>query len=159
MGGAVVILVIIEIHRLPRPVSDHLKWLNSWQTTTRGGSLKAWKTPFSRPILIYFELRGKPSLIAVIWKDPHLPKKLIATKYCFLILGDDTSFFFFLIFHFYVVMLCYFIYFVIIIFGKNCFLFILFIIIYYYNYLLINCFFIKKNNNFFMFRDVPCSGF
>ena len=28
--------------------------------------------------------------------DPHSPNKLIATKYCFLILGDDTSFFFFI---------------------------------------------------------------
>ena len=30
--------------------------------------------------------------------DPHSPNKLIATKYCFLILGDDTSFFFFILF-------------------------------------------------------------
>ena len=28
--------------------------------------------------------------------DPHSPNKLIATKYCFLILGDDTRFFFFI---------------------------------------------------------------
>ena len=28
--------------------------------------------------------------------DPQSPNKLIATKYCFLILGDDTSFFFFI---------------------------------------------------------------
>ena len=58
----------------------------------------------SRPILIYFEFRGKPSL-TVICMDPHLPNKLIVTKlkYCFLILGDDTSSFFFL-FRFYVML-------------------------------------------------------
>ena len=67
----------------------------------------------SRPILIYFEFRGKPSLInVIICMDPHSPDKLIAhvTKYCFLmIVGDDTSFVFFLsffIFRFYVVLCC-----------------------------------------------------
>ena len=54
------------------------------------------KTSSSRPILIYFEFRSKPSLITVICMDPHSPNKLFATKYCFLVLGDDTSFFFFL---------------------------------------------------------------
>ena len=29
--------------------------------------------------------------------DPHSPNKLFATKYCFLILGDDTSFYFLII--------------------------------------------------------------
>ena len=85
----------------------------------RSGPLYYWwlceeslKTPSSRPILIYFEFRSKPSLTTVIWMDPHSPKKFIATKYCFPILGDDTSFFFFLCFFvslfccFYV-MLCY----------------------------------------------------
>ena len=47
------------------------------------------KTPSSRPILIYFEFRSKPSLITVICMDPHSPNKLIATKYCFLILVDE----------------------------------------------------------------------
>ena len=28
--------------------------------------------------------------------DPHSPNKLFATKYCFLMLGDNTSFFFFI---------------------------------------------------------------
>ena len=56
--------------------------------------------------------------------DPHSPKKFIATKYCFPLLGDDTSFFFFLSFFlsfFFVFKLCYVIYFVIINFSKNCF--------------------------------------
>ena len=56
-----------------------------------------------RPILIYFEFRGKPSL-TVIFMDPHSPNKLIVTKCYFLILGNDTSFFFFLSFFF---VLCY----------------------------------------------------
>ena len=70
------------------------------------------KTPLlAPPILIYrfFKFRGKPSLITVIEMDPHSPNKLIATKYCFLILGDDTSFFFmhsfFLFFFCYVIVL------------------------------------------------------
>ena len=80
------------------------------------------KTLHTRPILIYFELRSKPSLIMVtrvsrMTGDCHLNgpllahcKKFIATKYCFLILGDDTSFFFFLSLFaslFLVFMLCY----------------------------------------------------
>ena len=65
------------------------------------------KPPFSRPILIYFEFRSKPSLITVICMDPHSPNKLFATKYCFLILRDDTSFFFFLSL-FFVFFFCYF---------------------------------------------------
>ena len=44
----------------------------------------------------HFEFRSKPSLITVICMDPHSPNKLFATKYCFLILVDDTSFFFFI---------------------------------------------------------------
>ena len=142
----------------------------NWKPLNRMANIyKMWlceeslKTPSSRPILIYFEFRSKRSLITVIWMDPHSPKKFIATKYCFLILGDNTSFFFF-IFRFYV-MLCYVIYFVIINFCKNCFLsIVLFIIIYYYYFInifikFINYFFIKKYFNFFMFRDVPCSWF
>ena len=117
------------------------------------------KTPSSRPILIYFEFRSKPSLITVIWMDPHSPKKFIATKYCFFILGDDTSFFFFLSLYvslFFVFMLCYVIYFVIINFCKNSFLSIVLFIIYYYYYYYYYYYLI---NYFFMFRNVPCSGF
>ena len=50
------------------------------------------KTPSSGTILIYFEFRSKPSLITVICMDPHSPNKLFATKYCFLILGDEFLF-------------------------------------------------------------------
>ena len=66
------------------------------------------KTSSSRPILIYFEFRSKPSLITVICMDPHSPNKLFATKYCFLVLGDDTSFFFFLSLFFGFFFFCYF---------------------------------------------------
>ena len=98
------------------------------------------KTPFSRPILIYFEFRSKPSLITVICMDPHSPNKLFATKYCFLILVDetsldDTSFFFFISFFFF---------FVIINFYKNHFIIIIFL------------FFFSCS---WIFRNVPaCSG-
>ena len=75
----------------------------NWKPLNRMANIyKMWlceeslKTPSSRPILIYFEFRSKRSLITVIWMDPHSPKKFIATKYCFLILGDNTSFFFFI---------------------------------------------------------------
>ena len=60
----------------------------------RGGCLrKAWRPLSSRPILIHFNFWGKPSLIIAIMfcMYPHLPNELIATKYCFLIVRDDTS--------------------------------------------------------------------
>ena len=119
------------------PIWLEMEYLPTFQTIDL-------KTPppriASQAILIYFEFRGKPSL-TVICMDPHSPNKLIVTKYCFLILGDDTSFFFFL---FFFVLLCFFylfccyksVY-------KNCFIII--ILIFFHN----NYF------NFFMFRDVP----
>ena len=69
------------------------------------------KPPSSRPILIYFEFRSKPSLITVICMDPHSPNKLFTTKYCFLILGDEFLFLnhFFSFFFFFFVILCYFV--------------------------------------------------
>ena len=89
------------LHRHFRP-SQSRKWItalwmiNSWQTW--GGCVrKVWKTPSSQPILLYFEFRSRPSLITGICMDLHSPNKSIATKYCFLILGDDTSFFFLII--------------------------------------------------------------
>ena len=117
---------------------------------------KAWKPHSSRPILIYFEFRSKPSLIAVNCMDPHSPHKLFATKYCFLIPGDDTSFFFFnfFLFRFFVIL------------RYHQFLQKLFY--YYYYYLLIYLFsllfFFMKIIFIFscsgMFRDVPeCSVF
>ena len=124
---------------------------NSWQTVTRGSCVsKARKPLSSRAILIYFEFRSKPPLITVICMGPHSPNKLFATKYCFLILGDDSSFFFlitFLFFAFFFVILCYF---VIINFYKN---YVIIIILF-------NSFFFHENYfYFFMFRDVPgCSG-
>ena len=100
------------------------------------------ETLSSRPILI-FQFRGKPSLVAIICMDPHSPNNsfILATKYCFLILGNDTSFFFFFSI-FFIFMLCYF---VIIIFCKI-------------NKSLI--FFFRKNQfNFLMFHNVLCSLF
>ena len=90
-----------------------------------------------------FWVTGKLSLINVIWMDPHSPNKLFATKYCFLILGDDTSFFFFLLSFF--TNVC-----------KNCFLLLLL--------LLLNELFFHKNILVFsfsgMFGNVPeCSMF
>ena len=91
--------------------------------------------------------------------DPQSPNRLIATKYCFLILGDNTSFFFFISLFFVflflcvcvvvVVILCYFLF-----LQKLFFYFIVFI------------FFSSKLFLFFhvpgcsgMLRNVPCSGF
>ena len=124
--------------------------INSWQTITRGSCVsKAWKPPSSRPILIYFEFRSKPSLITVICMDPHSPNKLFATKYCFLILGDEFlflnhffSFRFFNIFLFYVILL-------LLTFTKTRLL-LSFNLIYFFSWKLLL---------FFMFRYVPaCSG-
>ena len=131
--------------------------INSWQTITRGSCVsKAWKPPSSRPILIYFEFRSKPSLITVICMDPHSPNKLFATKYCFLILGDEFLFLnhlfiYLFIYLFIFVILCY-----------------IFIINFYKNYVIIiilfNFFFFFMKITFIfscsgMFRHVPaCSG-
>ena len=72
--------------------------------------------------------------------DPHSPNKLFATKYCFLIPGDDTSFFFFI---------------------SLSFGFLLFYVIidFYINYFILFIFIHENYFYFFMFRDVPgCSG-
>ena len=122
--------------------------INSWQTFTRGGCVrKAWTPPpSSRSILIYFEFRSQPSLITVICMDPHSPNKLIATKYCFLILGDDTSFFFFISLFF---VSFFWLFYVIVQFYKNILLLLFYLFIFFHE----NYFY------FFMFRDVPvCSG-
>ena len=67
------------------------------ETITRGGCEEnLTKTPSSSPVLICFEFRGKPSSVTVICMNHHSTNKFIATKYCFLILGEDTSVFFFL---------------------------------------------------------------
>ena len=59
-----------------------------------------------------FEFRSKPSLITVICMDPHSPNKLFETKYCFLILGNDSSCFsliisLFFVFFCYFMLFCY----------------------------------------------------
>ena len=108
---------------------------------------KAWKTPL---LATHFEFRSKPSLITVICMDPHSPNKLFATKYCFLILGDEfrflNHFFIFRVFFFwlfYVILL-------LLILTKNNVIIII---------LLIEFFFHENYFYFFMFADVPaCSG-
>ena len=84
------------LHRHFRP-SLSRKWITAKWLNCMANNYKRWlwKPPSSQLILIYFEFRSKPSLITVICMDPFLPNKLIGTKYCFLILRDDTSFFFF----------------------------------------------------------------
>ena len=108
------------------------------------------KTPTSRPILIYFELRSNPSLITVICKDPHSPNKLFATKYCFLILEDDISFFFiiplfFVYFLLFYVILCYF---VIINFYKN-YVIIIILFIYFFSWKLLLFFHVPGSSEMF----------
>ena len=89
-----------------------------------------------------------PSLAQQINSDQErikLHPLVIPTKYCFLILGEDTRFIFFLYFSFLfnVFMSIFVIYEVFILPYFN-----VFIIIFFYNFL-----------NFFMIRDVPeCSG-
>ena len=112
---------------------------------------KAWKPPSSRPILIYFEFRSKPSLITVICMDSHSPNKLFATKYCFLILGDEFLFLnHFFIFHF---LWLFFVILLLLIFTKTMLLLL---------FILFNFFFMKITFIFScsgMFRNVPCSWF
>ena len=86
--------------------------------------------------------------------DPHSPHKLFATKYCFLILGDDTSFFFFISFFFG------FLLFYVISFYKNYFIIIYLFLLFFFheNYFY---FFMFRNvpECSVMYRNVPCSGF
>ena len=116
---------------------------------TRVGCVrKAWKPPSSQPILIHFEFRNKPSLITVICLDPHSPNKLFATRYCFLMLGDNTSFFFFIFFFRF--FFCYFT--LLIIFTK-----IIILLVYYHYFFFMKIIFIFSFSG--IFRDVPgCSG-
>ena len=103
------------------------------------------KTPSSRPILIYFEFRSKPSLITVISMNPHSPNKFlsVATKYCFLILREDNSFFFLIISLFFVFRSCYFTF--LLIFTK-----IMLLLLFYYFF---------SSWKLFLFFHVPgCSG-
>ena len=75
--------------------------------------------------------------------DPQSPNKLIATKYCFLILGDDTSFFIFIFFFFFLLLLL--LFYVIINLKKIYFIFLFSFLIFFYE--------------FFLFFHVPgCSG-
>ena len=109
---------------------------------------KACKPPSTRAILIYFEFRSKPSLIAVICMDRHAPNKLFATKYCFLILGDDSSFFFLIISLFFV----FFVILLLLIFTKT----MLLLSFYFINFFFIKIIFIFSCSG--MFRNVPeCS--
>ena len=90
--------------------------------------------------------------------DPHSPNKLIATKYCFLILGDQFLFHSFFLF----VMLCHCTYFNIINFLQKLYSYSC---SYSYSYYLLNYYLIIfiKNILIFscseMFRNVPCSWF
>ena len=89
--------------------------------------------------------------------DPRSPNKLIATKYCFLILGDDTSFFFFISVFFVV-------FFFLLLLLSFCYY--LFLQKFYYYYFILFIYFFLKIILFFhvpgcsgMFRNVPaCSG-
>ena len=146
--------------------SQSRKWItalwmiNSWQTITRDGCVgKAWKPPSSRPILLYFEFKGRPSLITVICMDPHSPNKLIATKYCLLILGDDTRFFFLIIYLFFFsfLFLLFYVILLLLIFTK-----IILLLLFYYYFFSWELFFIFSCSGIFrdlVFRHVRCSGF
>ena len=88
--------------------------------------------------------------------DPRSPNKLIATKYCFLILGDDTSFFFFISIFFVVFLLlllfCYYL------FLQKIYYYYYFIL-FIYLFLKIILFFHVPGSCSGMFRNVPaCSG-
>ena len=90
---------------------------------------------------IYLNLEASlHSIITVICINPYSPNKLIATKYCFLILGDDTSF----------VFLIFFCYFTLLLIFKKLF--------YFYFFFPMKIIFIFSCSG--MFRNIPeCSVF
>ena len=117
---------------------------NNYKRWLSGESLK---TPSSRPTLIYFEFRSKPSLITVICMNPHSPNKFnllrqnIVFSYSeripvsFSWLFHYFSFFFFWLFY------------VLINFDKNYFIIIILLYIFF-------------SWKLFLFFHVPeCSGF
>ena len=125
--------------------------INLWQTITRGGCVrKAWKPPSSRPILIYFEFRSKPSPITVICMNPpSLAQQILI--FCDKILFSHTQrgyqflvLDYFIIFRFFCC--CYFT--LLLIFTKNILLFLFY---YYYFFHVPEC--------SGMFRNVPYSWF
>ena len=64
---------------------------------------------FKTPLLVtnfIFEFRKRIHLFTVICMNPHSPNKLIATEYCFLILGGDYQLLF-LYFFCYFMLFCY----------------------------------------------------
>ena len=88
-----------------------------------------------------------PSLAQQINSDQErikLHPLVIPTKYCFLILGEDTRFIFFLYFSF-----LFYVFMSIFVICKVFYcLILMYLLLFFYNFL-----------NFFMFRDVPeCSG-
>ena len=106
----------------------------------------------SRPILIYFEFRGKPSLITVICVDPHSHNKIL-----FLHTRRWYSFFFFIYLSF-VFMICY-----AILFSLLLLIFTKIIMIFFIIIILFIDFSHKNYVNFSwtgMFRKIPeCSVF
>ena len=98
--------------------------------------------------------------------DPTRPKNSLRQNIVFSCSEMiPVSFSFFLSLFLYFSFLCYVICFVIINFAKIVFYLLLFLLLFIIIIIiiifieLINYFFIKKYFNFFMFRDVPCSGF
>ena len=141
--------------------------INSWQTITRGSCVsKAWKPPSSRPILIYFEFRRKPSPITVICMDLHSPNKLFASKYCFLILGDEFLFlnhlFIYLFIYLFSFFLLFYVILLLLIITKTMLLLSFYLISFFHeNYFYFSCSGVFRDVPACsgMFRNVPCSWF
>ena len=109
------------------------------------------KTPSSRPTLIYFEFRSKPSLITVICINPHSPNKFNMLRQNIVFSNSEripVSFSW--LFHYFSFFFCYFT--LLIIFTKI----ILLLLFYYFFFMKIYIFIFSCSG---MFRDVPeCSG-
>ena len=85
--------------------------------------------------------------------DPHLPNKLFATKYCFLILRDESVFFLIISLFFVFFLFFYFVILLLLIFTKTMLLFSFYLI--YFFFMKITFIFSCSR----MFRNVPeCSG-
>ena len=121
-------------------------------------SFITWSLFYSAELKIVFFFCNHVGWIVnfVIWRKSTFATKLFATKYCFLILGDDTSFFFF-------ISLFFVLFYVIINIYKNYFIILLLLLLLL---LLFHYFFSWKLFLFFhvwgcsgIFRNVPtCSG-
>ena len=118
------------------------------------------KTPSSRPTLIYFEFRSKPSLITVICMNPHSPNKFnLLRQNIVFSYSERIPVSFSWLFHYF--SFFFWLFYVLINFNKNYFIIIILLHFFFHENYFFSCsgMFRDVPECSGMFRDVPCSWF